>query len=385
MSEEPLLVARAAALAPELARRADEIERARRIPADVSAAMAAAGFYRMFVPAKLGGVEASPETGARVLETLAAADASCAWVAFIGATTGSSLAWLPEAGARELFAAPDTLLTGVFAPSGRAAREAGGWRVTGRWQWGSGCENAAWIGGGCVLTENGVPLAGPHGAPRAQMLFFRAADAEILDTWHVAGLRGTGSTDYAVRDVLVPERHAVDLLAPSDPERPLQRFPYFTFLALGIAAVTLGIARAALGDLVALAADKKRAGSRSTLASRAHTQLEVAQAEAAVRSARAFYYESLGAAWEIARSGGAIPLEARRDLRLATTHAVQQCARAVGAMYTLAGGTAVYEASRLQRQFRDVHVATQHVMVSPGTLETAGRLFLGVEANTETF
>ncbi|RIL00808.1 MAG: acyl-CoA dehydrogenase [Proteobacteria bacterium] len=385
MSEEARLAARAAALAPELARRADEVEKARRVPADLSASLAAAGFYRMFVPAKLGGVEAAPETGSRVFETLAASDASCAWVAFIGATAGASLAWMPEDGARELFASPDTLLTGVFAPTGRAARADGGWRVTGRWQWGSGCENAAWIGGGCVLTDDGAPLAGPAGAPLARMLFFRAADVEILDTWHVAGLRGTGSTDFAVRDLLVPERRAVDLIAPPAAERPLQRFPYFAFLALGVAAVALGIARAAIDDLVALAAGKKRAGSRSTLASRAHTQLEVAQAEARVRSARAFYYESIGQAWEFAVRGDAIPLAARRDLRLATTHAVQASARAVTAMYTLAGGTSVYESSRLQRQFRDVHVATQHVMVSPATLETAGRLFLGVEANTEMF
>jgi alkylation response protein AidB-like acyl-CoA dehydrogenase len=371
-------------LGERLAARADEIEHARRLPADLSATLAAAGFYRMFVPAALGGLEVSPVDGVRALECLAVAEASCAWVAFIGATTGSALVRVPEEAARAIFSRPDTMITGVFAPTGTAERVDGGFRVSGRWQWGSGCQNADWIAGGCAITEGGTRLTTPDGAPRNHMLLFRAADVEILDTWHVAGLRGTGSTDYQVHDVFVPDAHAIGWLVPDMPARPLYQFPFFTFLALGVAAVALGIARAALTDLVALAAGKRRAGSASTIASRSHSHMEVALAEAELRSARAFLYESLASAWTEACAGQPIGIAARRDVRLATTHAVQRATRVVDTAYTLAGGAAVYESSRLQRHLRDVHVTTQHIMVGPGTLETVGRLFLGVDANTAT-
>ncbi len=376
------LVRAAASLHDELLARATEIEQARRIPADLSATLARAGFYRMFVPETLGGLEASPTTGLRVFETLATAEASAAWVAFIGATTGSALAWMPEDAAREIFPTPETLVTGVFAPTGRAERTDGAFRVNGRWQWGSGSQNAQWVAGGCMLSEHGAPITNAAGAPRNQMLFFRADDVEFLDTWHVSGLRGTGSTDYQVHDLLVPETHAVGWLVEDPPARPLYRFPFFTFLALGVAGVALGIARAAINDLITLAATKKRAGSARTLASRSHTHSEVAEAEATLRSARAFLFEMLDVGWEQACRGSDITIECRRDLRLATTHAVQASTRVVNAMYTLAGGAAVYESSPLQRHLRDVHVATQHIMVGPGTLETVGRLLLGVDAST---
>jgi alkylation response protein AidB-like acyl-CoA dehydrogenase len=378
------LVERAVSLGREIATRAAEIEKARRIPADVSRQMAAAGFYRMFVPAALGGLETSPVVGARAFEELASADGSAAWVAFIGATSGSALAQIPEDTARSIFATPETMIAGVFAPNGKAERADGGFVAEGCWQWGSGCENAQWVLGGCTLYENGEPMRTDAGAPRRHMLLFPAQDVEILDTWHASGLRGTGSTDFRVRGVFVPEERVVGYPRDEAPQRPLYRFPHFTLLALGIGAVTLGIARASIVELTSVANEKKRFGSSRTIASRSHSHMEVANAEARLRSARAFYYEALEAAWCAASDGASIPIELRRDLRLATTNAVNESVKVVDSMYTLAGGTSVYESSRLQRQFRDVHVATQHIMVAPSTLETVGRLLLGVEADTSS-
>jgi alkylation response protein AidB-like acyl-CoA dehydrogenase len=196
-------------------------------------------------------------------------------------------------------------------------------------------------------------------------------------------LRGSGSLDFEVRDAIVPESRAVGYSIHDNPPRPLYQFPQFGLLALGIGAVALGIARGAIDDLVALAGSKVRAGSSANLASRVHAQMDVASAEATLRSARAFYYEAIEAAWTQAQRGEPIPIEQRRDMRLATTHAVQSSVRVVDAMYTLAGGSSVYETSALQRRFRDVHVATQHIMVAPTTLETIGRLMLGIETNTQ--
>ena len=155
-------------------------------------------------------------------------------------------------------------------------------------------------------------------------------------------------------------------------------------LAIGIGAVALGIARAAIDELVQLAQSKRRINSSATLADRAHSHIEVARAEATVRSARAFFYQTIEAAWSVAERGDKVVVDQRRDIRLATTHAVEASIKAVNAMYTLGGGSAVYADSPLQRHLRDVHMTSQHIMVAPSTLETVGRLYLGVEAITAT-
>ena len=382
---ESELVARASALAPGFAARAQEFEGLRRLPADVARAMAAAGVYRLFIEARHGGLEVSPTAAAMVFEALARGDPACGWVGFIGATTGTLLARMGDAAVAEIFATPETLVTGVVAPNGRAEVVDGGFVVNGRWSWGSGSDNADWIAGGCVLTKGGEPVTSSAGVPRVHLLFFRAADVHSLDNWHVSGLRGTGSTDYEVRDLFVPAAHASGYEVREMPARPLFQFPQNTLLASGIGAVTLGAARAAIDDAIEIATAKKRAGFGSNIASRATTQLDVATAEARLRAARLYYYDAFDDAWTTAIAGGEVSLAQRREMRVATTFAVQAAVQVVDAMYTLAGGAAVYQTSRLQRLFRDVHVATQHIMVGSHTLETAGRLYLGLEANVSNF
>ncbi len=384
MNNEHPLVQRARLLGAEFGRRAAEIEGGRKLPADIARQMGADGFYRMFILETAGGLEVPPRVAAEVYEALAEGDASCGWIAFIGATTGLALGRMPETAIREVLAAPETLIAGVFAASGKAVKVEGGFRVNGRWQWGSGSCNADWIGGGCTLIEDDKPLVTSAGVPRNHMLLFRAADVHSLDTWHTSGLRGTGSTDFAVHDLFVPEGRASGYLVRALPERPLFRFPQFALLAHGVAAVAMGIARASLREFVRIAAEKKRSGASVTLAHHAPAQIEVALAEARLRSARAFFYETIDAAWSLAVEGGPLPVDARRDLRLATTHALQASLQVVDAMYTLGGGSAVYESSPLQRHLRDVHVASQHIMVSSHTLETIGQLLLGVDANIAT-
>lgn len=362
---------------------ADRTESERRVPAVLSDALAHAGMYRLMVPSAYGGLEVDPATSTGIFEQLAYHDASAAWVSFIGATTGTTLAALPPETAREIFAAPTTLMTGVFAPRGRAERDGDAFRVNGRWQWGSGCQNADWIAGGCMLYAEGELERSGAGAPRQHMFIAPAADVEIHDTWQASGLCGTGSTDFSFVDLELPAEHAVGLAA-RPLETPLYRFPQFCLLALGIAAVSLGITRRAIDELIDLAGGKKPTGSSRVLAERATTQIDTARAEALYRSARLFLYDNIGTCWDRASAGDPLPVELRRDLRLATTHTVRSCAQAVDLMYELGGGTSVYRSSRLQRCFRDIHVATQHIMVAPTTLETTGRLFLGVETSTAT-
>lgn len=375
--DEAALLTAAATLADRFAPLADDFDRNRKLDQDASDAMAEAGFYRLFVPTHLGGLEASPVISAQVFERLAQGNAACGWVAFIAATSGSTLASIPEESAKQIFAHPNVMVAGVFAPSGKAHVEENGVTVNGRWQWGSGTQNADWVLGGCMVDDGSEQ-------PTQHMVLMPASAISFLDTWHVSGLQGTGSTDYQVTDLQGSLGHIVGYNKTRPPKRPLYQFPQFTLLAIGIGAVALGIGRAAIDELVNLAQSKKRINSKATLADRVHSHLEVARAEATLRSARAFYYQSIEAAWNTAISGEKVSVDQRRDIRLATTHAVEASIKTVDAMYTLGGGAAVYRDSPLQRHFRDVHMASQHIMVAPSTLETVGRLYLGQEAQIAT-
>ena len=375
-------VALARGFQPELRKRAGEIERARQIPADIATRFARSGFYRLCVPETLGGIEASPETTVRVIESLAEADGSAAWCIMIGSTTGLVAAYMPEAAAHAVFAAdPDLIVAGVFAPRGRAVDEGDTYLVNGRWQWGSGSPNARMIMGGCVIMRDGQPVLMPSGIPDSRMMMVPVGAAQFHDNWDVSGLCGTGSQDFSFNALRVPKDMSVGLMSDRPVDRPLYAFPVFGMLAAGIAAVTLGLARASIDELVRLASGKTPEGHRKPLAARTRTQEDVAEAEAILRAARAFFYESIATAWDEARKGNPLSLAARRDLRLSATYAARSSVRVVDLMYNLGGGTSVYRTSPLQRQFRDVHVASQHMMIATPTMETVGRVLLGLETD----
>ena len=370
---EPMLdvIETLAPIVPRIRAAADEIEARRRLPLDLVGALAGAGVFRLCVPRSLGGGEAHPRVLLDVIETVAAADGSAGWCVMIGATSGVVSAYLAPDVAREIYGDPGTITGGVFAPRGTAVVEGDAFRVSGRWPFASGSEHCAWLMAGCLVRDGGPP--------RPRMMLVPASEARILDTWNVTGLRGTGSHDMTLDDVRVPAERSMSLID----DRPrvdgaLYAFPVFGLLAIGIAAVAVGIARAAIDELVRLAREKSPQGSSRTLAERGVVQAQVAEAEALVRSARAFLHEAIDEAWAVAAARGAITPSERVGLRLAATHATTSAARATDLMYAAGGGTAIYATSPLQRCFRDVHVATQHVMVAGATYELTGRLLLGL-------
>jgi alkylation response protein AidB-like acyl-CoA dehydrogenase len=366
------------ALVTRLRAAAAETEQARRLAPELVQAMAEAGIFRMCVPRTLGGGEVEPATMLAVLETLAAADGAAGWCAMIGATSGVVSAYLSDEAAQEIYERADLVTGGVYAPQGRAVAVDGGYRLTGRWAFASGCEHCAWLMGGAVIAADGTP-------PAARLMLFPARDARILDTWTVSGLRGTGSHDIAVDDVFVPAGYTVSLTTDRPRHTgPLYAFPVFGLLALGIAAVAVGIARQAIDELTRLAAGKTPTGSRRVLAERAAVQAAVAEAEATLRAARAFLYDAVGEAWTAAQGAGEIAVGHRIGLRLAATYATTSAARVVDLMYNAGGGSVIYAASPLQRHFRDIHVVTQHMMVAPATYELAGRLLLGLPTDVAT-
>jgi indole-3-acetate monooxygenase len=378
------LVEAARRLGPAVGGLADTTERERRLPAELVRAFAEAGFFRMCVPRALGGGEVDPATLVRVLEALATADASAAWCAMIGATSGVVAAYLPEATARAIYATnPGVVTGGVFAPQGRARPERDGYRVSGRWAFASGCQHSSWLMGGCIVLDGGTPRTLPGGTPDVRLMLFPAAEVEVIDTWSVAGLRGTGSHDIAVSDLFVPAERSTSL-ASDPPHAPgtLYAFPVFGLLALGIAAVALGIGRAAVDELARLAAEKTATLQRRRLAERGLVQAQVAEAEATLRAGRALLLETVAETWTMATAAGTIAPRQRALVRLAATHATTSAARATDLMYHAGGGTALYATSPLQRCFRDVHAVTQHMMVGYATYELAGRLLLGVDTDT---
>ncbi|MFY0523254.1 acyl-CoA dehydrogenase family protein [Archangium gephyra] len=368
-------------LAPRVAARSEEIETARRLPADLAQELARAGLFRMIVPEAYGGLEMHPALVIEALETLARADGSTGWCVMIGAATAMCSGWLPETQARAIYGVPDVITGGVAAPMGRAELVEGGYRVTGRWPWASGSQNCHWLLGGAVVTKDGVPqMRGPM--PEVRLFFFPSADVTLHDTWHVSGLCGTGSGDMEVRNVFVPAERSLSVLERPRVASPLYAFPAFGLLAVGIPAVALGIARRAIDELTALANQKKLVTQGGQLlAKRPAVQEAVAEAEATLRAGRAFLLEAVNTTFE-AGSRGEVTVKHRAELRLAYTHATRSAARVVDRMYEAAGGTAVYRASPLQRCLRDIHVATQHAMVAPPTLELIGGVLLGLDVNT---
>jgi alkylation response protein AidB-like acyl-CoA dehydrogenase len=376
------LIDAARALAPEIAAERAAMDAARRLPDALALRFAEAGFYRLCIPGALGGVEADPLTLVGVIEALAEADASAGWCVMIGATTGALAAYVEEAAARAIFADPATILAGVDAPMGRATIEGDHYRVNGRWKWNSGGHNAVWLGGGCVIIENGAPRMLNERTPESRMMLFPAAAATLHDTWHTGGLRGTGSGDMEVRDLLVPRAHSVSLVTDRPRiETPLYRFPVFGLLAIGIAAAASGNARAALSEFAALAAGKRTPTGR-TLAERASVQQAYAEAHAAYASARALLLQEIAAAWTEAQTGGAIAIAQRARLRLAATHMVRTGADVARRMQDLAGGDGVFLANSLQRRAADAQTMTAHVMTSPTTYELTGRALLGLPVNS---
>ncbi len=366
--------------------RSSEIEAARRLPADLAADLAATGVFRTWVPSAYGGAGGSVSDLLDAIELVSYHDGSAGWCVMIGGTTALNAGFLPTEWASTIYGDPLAVTAGFGMPAGTGVVVDGGIRVTGQWAWGSGTSHCTWIGGGVrIVDANGEPAALDDGS-RAPFVFFERADVELLDTWHVAGLKGTGSTDYRVDDVFVPEGRWVSFVPTPTPvvDHPLYRFSFLGALGLGVASVTIGLAERAIDELILLAA-KKPAGSERSLAERPTTQAQLAQAEAAVRSSRAFVREVVAETWAVAAAGDPLTDENKRLIRLAANNAAERCGYAVDLCYHAGGGTAVYETSPLQRVFRDTHVALQHGMIAPRLMEPLGRMAFGLPTSAAQF
>jgi indole-3-acetate monooxygenase len=348
-----------------------EIDSARRLPDELVQMLRDSGLLRAGAPTEAGGLELPPQVGLRAAEELARGDASTGWCVAIGITSTLLVAYLPPSSRDELFGDGRGLAAGVWAPRGKGRSVDGGVVVSGRWAFCSGICHADVMFAGCMVDEGSVP----------SVVALPTEDLRLLDNWHTLGLRGTGSHDTVADEVFVPADRVLSIFDGPVVDRPLYRFPPFGFFALSVAAPALGNARAAIDDLVELAGGKKGLGSTRTLAERAATQAAVATAESALSAARALYYQAIDDAWQAGQTAEPVSVELRNRLRLAATHAMRTSADVVRTMYDLAGGSAIYDDSPLQRRFRDAFTATAHFQVNEASRELPGRILLGQRAD----
>lgn len=379
-------------LEPLIRDNADLAEEERHLPAEVAKAMAHAGLYRIAASRSIGGEELDPLSQIEVIEAVSKVDGATGWNLMIGIEVmglfGAALT--PEV-AQEIYDDPGLIAAGALNPQGRAVRTDGGYLINGQWPFASGCHNAQWFWGQCIVTDGSEPTRNAGGQVELLEAAVPAGDFEILDTWHVTGMRGSGSHDVAVRDVFVPDRLVTRVTAGGPvgmqfmDESPLYRFPSFARLAYNKVGVSTGIAAAALKSFTTLASEKTPRASRSLLSEKPATQTAFAEATALLRSARAYVMDAVGEVWEVVVAGDEPTAEQRMHVHLACSSAAENAVRVVELLNTTAGTTANFASCPLERQLRNVRVVPQHLMVSNQWKQTAGRVLLGLPGDAPWF
>lgn len=369
---------------PTLRRYAPIAEAQRQLPLELTNVLIDAGMFRVWTPRAFGGLELDPILSFQLFEELSRIDGSTGWVVGNSALGPYVSQMLPDEGAAEVLADPRTVIAGVYNPPGAAVPIDGGYRVTGRWPFGSACHFADWLSAPCLILDREAPRLAPDGNPLLLNVFFRREEAQIHDTWHTLGMRGTGSADFAVRDVFVPE-HRSFVLGPFDhPGRaftgPLYRFGLWLDPAR-IAVTALGIARAALDAFMDLALTKTPTLTQTTLADRSGVQDGVARSRALIDAARSYIYATVGEAWQCVQSGARITIAEGVPLGLAGSFGMQAAVQAVDVVYSMAGSTAFREEHPFQQCFRDVHTLSQHAIASAARFESLGKVMLGRQSD----
>ena len=382
----PEPVERARALAPAIAAAAIETERERRVAASLMEKFHDAAMFRLLLPRSLDGAELDPVTYVRVIEEVAKADASTAWCLNQNCVCSMIAGYLDPAAAREIFGPRDAVLAwGSQGGDGFAQITDGGYRVTGSWGFASGGRRATWLGAHCPIAErDGTRRMLPGGTPEVRTMLFPITQAVMKDMWHVMGLRGTGSDGYEVTSLFVPAAHAAtrDAAAERRHPSPLYCVPTGSVYASGFAGLALGIARSMQDDFITLAIGKTARGQKSPLRDNQVIQSQVSQAEARLRSARAFLFDSLRDIWASVVKGREITFEQRMQIRLASTWAINEAEKVASAAYGAAGSTAIFENQPFERRFRDIHAVTQQVQGRPVHFETVGAHLLGLETDS---
>lgn len=372
-SEQVLTAVRA--LGPEIEAAADEIEARRRLPDGLVEALRAAGVFRMAFPRAWGGPEMPILDQCALIEDLAYHDASTAWVAMICSDSGHYAGRLEDRVARDLYPSMDLLTSGQLYPVGQATRVEGGFRVSGRWQFGSGCLHADRIVGGCLLMEDGAPVFAASGLPEMLVAWLPREDVTIHDVWFTTGLAGSGSNDYSVTDVFVPEAHTFDAFRSGARAEPL--YGYHGFFFANLQAVSFGCARRMIEDLEDLMRTKVQVPAMTLMKDEQRVQMVLGEASARLAAARAYQGSVLGSIWDSLEAGDPPTVEQRAELMLMIVHGVQ-AGREIGeAVAEVVGAQGIYRRSPFERRRRDLATAAAHVLGQRKTYALAAQMLMG--------
>ena len=366
--------------ASRVALHAERIDDARELPDELAHDMADKGFFRLLVPRSLGGAELDLPDYLCLVEVFAEVDASTAWTFNQNNVWATNSTRMPLQTARDIWADPRAVVTnGPPLPGTRAEPADGGYLISGRWTFSTGSDHATWIAAMAPVAadgETGPPAVDDQDAP--VMLVPKSA-VNIVDDWHVNGLRGTASYGFEVDRLFVPSIRTFSVTWPPRENGPLYVLPTTLLFASGFSTVTLGVARAALDTAIDVAGGKVPARLRGKLRDYTTTQRQVGEAMATWRSAKAFLREAVGQVWQSAQLNGSLTVEDRISLRIATTHAIRLAAQVVDSAYNLCGSGAIFKGHPIQRRFQDVHVITQHLQGRMTHYDTAGQFYLGLE------
>jgi alkylation response protein AidB-like acyl-CoA dehydrogenase len=367
-------------LVPQIRSYADEIEASRELPRSLFEVLADAGMFHMALPRSLGCLEIDLPTYIQVIEELGKADASTAWVINQGGIFATFAARMPHDVARSIWIdIPRSVVSNTPAATAEAIVVPGGFRVTGEQGFSTGCRHASWVAPHAQVIENGQPRLLENGQPETRYLFVPVAEAELLDTWHVRGLRGTGTHHFAVHDVFVPKaRSLLAATAPLIETGPLYQMPRTLLFASGDASVALGVARACLNAFIDLAGAKAPRAMSGLLRDEPMVQADVGRAEAQLRAGRALLTETVRETWACVSAGGTLSLDQRAALRIAATHTIRLAVEVVDTVYNAAGATAVYDGNPIQRAFQDIHVMSQHLQSRRAHYQLVGRHWMGL-------
>jgi indole-3-acetate monooxygenase len=373
-------VARARDLGAAIAAVSDTVERTRRIPEPLLAQLHATRHFRMLLPRSAGGDQTAPGTYLLAVEELARHDASIAWNVFVANSSALIAAFLDLAVAQTIYGEPSAVIAWGPPNASRAIAVSGGYRVSGTWDFASGCRHANWMGAHChVLEADGSLRLNRFGRPTIRTLLFPAKQATLLDTWNSIGLRGTASDSYRVVDAFVPEKFSS---AREDPTLRRERGPLYAFTmqglyAVGVAGVALGIARAMLEAFISLACRKSPRGL-ARLADNGVVQADVARAEARLGSARAYLLETLASIYVRADDVDPIDVGDRARVRLACSNAIHGAIEVADSIYSAAGVDAVFPGGPFERRFRDIHTLSQQIQARSAHFEAVGQILLGM-------
>jgi indole-3-acetate monooxygenase len=365
-------------LAPLVQEHRQAIEHDRRLPAPLFTALADQGLFRLWLPKSLGGPELSPADFMTVVEAAAALDGSIAWVVGNGGGASRVAGYVAEDVARDWFGDQGAFIALATGAVGEAQPVDGGYRVSGRWPFGSGIHGATGAAGICAVQQGDATTP-----PRMIMCYMPIGSVTVIDNWHVSGLRGTGSCDWTANQVIVPEEHVFSFPEhrPMHPG-PIYRAPLPSTFTWSVAVVPLGIARALLDSFIARISDRTRLGTSQPLREREIIQSEVGRADAMIRAGRSLLNETMQALIDaVAREDSDISGH-RVALQQAASFAADAALKVASMVEAMAGTAAISEAAPIARQLRDLRASAQHIAMSPANFITAGRVRLGLDIGT---